>query len=114
MLTAEGPKVIEYTVRFGDPECQALVATMEGDLLLRLDAAARGAPLPAPAPTARAAVCVVDASGGRPGRHPTGAPIVGSDDAELVPGFAVFHAGTAMCDGRDVSAVGPPPVRRGL
>src|SRR3989441_2894406 len=104
MLTAEGPKVIEYNVRFGDPECQALVATMEGDLLLLLDAAARGAPLPAPAPTKRAAVCVVVASGGYPGRHPTGAPIDGIDEAERVPGVVVFHAGTAMCDGRLVTA----------
>src|SRR3989454_1080286 len=104
MLTAEGPKVIEYNVRFGDPECQALVATMEGDLLLLLDAAARGAPLPAPAPTARAAVCVVVASGGYPGRHPTGAPIDGIDEAERVPGVVVFHAGTAMRDGRVVTA----------
>ena len=106
MLTAEGPKVIEYNVRFGDPECQALVATMEGDLLLLLDAAARGAPLPAPAPTARAAVCVVVASGGYPGRHPTGAPIDGIDEAERVPGVVVFHAGTAMRDGRLVTAGG--------
>src|SRR3989442_10071320 len=112
MLTAEGPKVIEYNVRFGDPECQALVATMEGDLLLLLDAAARGAPLPAPAPTARAAVCVVVASGGYPGRHPTGAPIDGIDEAERVPGVVVFHAGTAMCDGRLVTA-GRRPVGGG-
>ena len=106
MLTAEGPKVIEYNVRFGDPECQALVATMEGDLLLLLDAAARGAPLPAPAPTKRAAVCVVVASGGYPGRHPTGAPIDGIDEAERMPGVVVFHAGTAMRDGRLVTAGG--------
>ena len=106
MLTAEGPKVIEYNVRFGDPECQALVATLEGDLLLLLDAAARGAPLPAPAPTKRAAVCVVVASGGYPGRHPTGAPIDGIDEAERVPGVVVFHAGTAMHEGRLVTAGG--------
>src|SRR2546425_13113673 len=79
---------------------------MEGDLLLLLDAAARGAPLPAPAPTKRAAVCVVVASGGYPGRHPTGAPIDGIDEAERVPGVVVFHAGTAMRDGRLVTAGG--------
>src|SRR3989441_7112377 len=79
---------------------------MEGDLLLLLDAAARGAPLPAPAPTKRAAVCVVVASGGYPGRHPTGAPIDGIDEAERMPGVVVFHAGTAMRDGRLVTAGG--------
>src|SRR5439155_593749 len=86
--------------------CVALVATLEGELLLLLDAAARGAPLPAPAPTKRAAVCVVVASGGYPGRHPTGAPIDGIDEAERMPGVVVFHAGTAMRDGRLVTAGG--------
>src|SRR2546428_997954 len=79
---------------------------MEGDLLLLLDAAARCAPSPAAAPTKRAAVCVVVASGGYPGRHPTGAPIDGIDEAERVPGVVVFHAGTAMRDGRLVTAGG--------
>jgi len=85
MLTAEGPKVIEYNVRFGDPECQAIMTAMEGDLLPLLDAVARGAPLPTPAPATRAAVCVVVASGGYPGHYPTGMPIDGIDEAERVP-----------------------------
>jgi phosphoribosylamine--glycine ligase len=106
MLTAEGPKVIEYNVRFGDPECQAIMAAMEGDLLPLLDAAARGAPLPTPDPAARAAVCVVVASGGYPGRYPTGLPIDGIDEAERVPGVVVFHAGTALPDGGVVTAGG--------
>jgi len=106
MLTAEGPKVIEYNVRFGDPECQAIMAAMDVDLLPLLDAVARGAPLPAPAPAARAAVCVVVASGGYPERYPTGVPIDGIDEAERVPGVVVFHAGTAMHEGRLVTAGG--------
>ena len=106
MLTAKGPRVIEYNVRFGDPECQAIMAAMEGDLLPLLDAVARGAPLPTPAPATRAAVCVVVASGGYPGRYPIGVPIEGIDDAERVPGVVVFHAGTAMREGRVVTAGG--------
>src|SRR5256712_5558797 len=113
MLTAKGPNVIEYNVRFGDPECQALVATMEGDLLLLLDAAARGAPLPAPAPPPRAAACVVVAPGGPPGRRPPAAPIGGVYEAERVPGAHVSHAGTAMCDGRLVTAGRRAPCVRG-
>jgi phosphoribosylamine--glycine ligase len=106
MLTAEGPKVIEYNVRFGDPECQAIMAAMDGDLLPLLDAAARGAALPAPAATPRAAVCVVVASPGYPGRYPTGLPVEGVEAAERVSGAVVFHAGTALRDGRLVTAGG--------
>jgi len=106
MLTAEGPKVIEYNVRFGDPECQAIMTAMEGDLLPLLDAVARGAPLPTPAPATRAAVCVVVVSAGYPGRYPTGVPLDGIDEAERVPGVVVFHAGTAMREGRVVTAGG--------
>ncbi len=83
MLTAEGPKVIEYNVRL-----------------------ARGAPLPTPAPATRAAVCVVVVSAGYPGRYPTGVPLDGIDEAERVPGVVVFHAGTAMREGRVVTAGG--------
>lgn len=106
MLTAEGPKVIEYNVRFGDPECQAIVAALDGDLLPLLDAAARGVPLPGAPVSSRAAVCVVLASGGYPGRYATGLPISGLEEAERVPGVVVFHAGTAERDGRLVTAGG--------
>ena len=106
MLTAEGPKVIEYNVRFGDPECQVLLAAMDGDLLPLLDAAARGAPLPRVADAARAAVCVVLASGGYPDRYPTGVAIEGIEDAERDPRVVVFHAGTAESAGRLVTASG--------
>jgi len=106
MLTIDGPKVIEYNVRFGDPECQTLLAAMDGDLLPVLDAAARGAPLPDVERASRAAVCVVLASGGYPGRYATGVPIDGIADAARVPGVTVFHAGTAERDGRLVTAGG--------
>jgi phosphoribosylamine--glycine ligase len=106
MLTADGPKVIEYNVRFGDPECQAILAAMDGDLLPLLDAAARGGSLPAVGASARAAVCVVLASGGYPDRYATGLPIDGIVDAERVPGVVVFHAGTAEREGRLVTSGG--------
>jgi phosphoribosylamine--glycine ligase len=106
MLTAAGPKVIEFNCRFGDPECQVLMAAMDGDLLPLLDAAARGAALPAAGTASRAAVCVVLASGGYPERYATGLAIEGIDDAERSPGVVVFHAGTAQRDGRLVTSGG--------
>jgi len=106
MLTDSGPKVIEYNVRFGDPECQAILASMNADLLPLLDAAARGAPMPTVTRSAQAAVCVVMASGGYPGKYPTGVPITGVDEAAALTGVEVFHAGTALRDGRLMTASG--------
>src|SRR2546428_10186783 len=108
MLTAEGPKVIEFNCRFGDPECQALVVRVPGDLVPLLVAAAHGGPWPevGPWPT-RASVCVVLASGGYPGKYGTGAAIEGVESAETAPGVTVFHAGTALPAGRLVTATGP-------
>jgi len=106
MLTREGPKVLEYNCRFGDPECQALVVRAPGDLVPLLTAAARGAPWPSHgAWPAHAAVCVTLASGGYPGKYATGFPIHGLDAAER-SGVHVFHAGTALADGRLVTAGG--------
>ena len=107
MLTAEGPKVIEFNCRFGDPECQALVVRVPGDLVPLLVAAAHGGPWPevGPWPT-RASVCVVLASGGYPGKYGTGAAIEGVESAETAPGVTVFHAGTTLRDGRLVTAGG--------
>ena len=106
MLTEDGPKVIEYNVRFGDPECQAILAAMNGDLLPLLDAAARGARLPTVTGSVQASVCVVMASGGYPGKYATGVPITGVDEAAALDGVEVFHAGTAVRDGRLVTAGG--------
>ena len=106
MLTAEGPKIVEFNCRFGDPECQAILAPMDADLLPLLAAAARGESTPAIATPARAAVCVTLASGGYPGKYQTGAPITGIESAERLRGVEVFHAGTARRDGRLVTAGG--------
>ena len=95
MLTADGPKVIEFNCRFGDPECQVILAAADGDVVPLLLAAARGERLPERGGAGRHAVCVTLASGGYPGPYPTGLPIDGIDAAEAREGVRVFHAGTA-------------------
>jgi phosphoribosylamine--glycine ligase len=95
MLTPDGPRVIEFNCRFGDPETQALLPLLEGDLLAAL-AAAAGGDLTAAAVGIRpgAAVTVVVAAGGYPESGDRGAPIEGIPDAEAL-GALVFHAGTS-------------------
>jgi phosphoribosylamine--glycine ligase len=106
MLTAEGPKVVEFNCRFGDPECQVLMARLADDLVPVMLAVARREPLPrALAWSDEAAVCVNLVSGGYPGRYATGFPISGLEAAEA-QGVRVFHAGTAMSGDRVVSAGG--------
>jgi len=102
------PRVVEFNVRFGDPETQALVVRMEGDLVPLLDGAARGrldrAP---PLGWQDAAVCVVIASGGYPRTFERGKPISGLDEAAREEGVVVFHSGTRRrSDGRFESAGG--------
>ena len=103
MLTADGPKVLEFNCRFGDPETQSILPLVEGDLLGALWAAARGelagTALP---PPERSAVTVVLAAGGSPERGDAGSPIEGIAEAEAA-GALVFHAGTALRDGRVVT-----------
>jgi phosphoribosylamine--glycine ligase len=109
MLTKEGPRVVEFNCRFGDPECQAIMMRMEDDLVPLLAAVARGERLPAPRPwttSGRASVCVAVASGGYPGKYETGREITGVVDAGMLEGVEVFHAGTARKDGRLVTAGG--------
>ncbi len=106
MLTREGPKVVEFNCRFGDPECQAILAPMDGDVLPLLFAVASGAPAPDVTASTRAAVCITVASGGYPGTYATGVPIMGLDEADSMAGVQVFHAGTALRDGRLVTAGG--------
>ncbi len=97
MITREGPKVIEFNCRFGDPECQAIMPRLESDLLALLQAAATAQGLPtALAWSPRTSVCVVMASAGYPGQYETGRPITGVAAAAELPGVNVFHAGTAM------------------
>jgi len=89
------PRVVEFNVRFGDPETQPLVVRMEGDLVPLLDGAARGRLDPAAAPSfSGAAVCVVLASGGYPREYETGKTILGLEEAERDPQIVIFHAGT--------------------
>jgi phosphoribosylamine--glycine ligase len=107
MITRDGPKVVEFNCRFGDPECQVVIPRLGADLLPLLDAVARGAGVPAHVRwKPEASVCVVMASGGYPGAYETGRPIAGVADAEALPGVRVFHAGTARRDGALVTAGG--------
>jgi phosphoribosylamine--glycine ligase len=106
MLTADGPKVVEFNCRFGDPECQVLVVRLAEDLVPALLAVAHRTPLPASLKwSTDAAVCVNLVSGGYPGKYPTGLAITGVEDAER-EGVHVFHAGTALKDGYLVTAGG--------
>src|SRR5438552_1938797 len=109
VAAGQGPSGVEFNWRFGDPECQVIMARMEDDLVPLLAAVARGERLPASTPwttRGRAAVCVALASGGYPGRYATGVDISGLLEAEEVPGVHVFHAGTGRHEGRLVTAGG--------
>ncbi len=108
MIDASGaPRVVEFNVRFGDPETQPLVVRMQGDLVPLLDGAARGDLDPAaPLGWGDAAVCVVLASGGYPRGYESGLPIAGLDAVEVDPDVVVFHAGTRRVDGQFVTAGG--------
>ncbi len=107
MMTAQGPKVVEFNCRFGDPETQVVLPLLESDLVPLLLAACDGTldrhrvqwnP--------GACVSVVMASGGYPGAYDTGKAITGLEDAEAEEGVVVFHAGTRERDGGVVTAGG--------
>jgi phosphoribosylamine--glycine ligase len=107
MVTATGPKLLEYNVRFGDPECQVLMARLQSDLLPVLDAAAQGklaglsldwSPDPA--------LVVVMAAQGYPGSYEKNTAIGGLEQAGAVEGVTVLHAGTALLDGKVVATGG--------
>ena len=105
MLTRQGPKLIEYNCRFGDPECQVLMMRLETDLVELLSACAdsRLAALEAPGFSADVAMTVVMAAAGYPGTPKKGGTIGGLAEAEA-GGARVFHAGTALdADGRLVA-----------
>lgn len=95
MLTANGPQVLEFNCRLGDPETQAIVTRMNFDLAEVL-AGAAGGNMRSQGVNWRpgASVCVVMASGGYPGNHETGKQITGLEQAESISGVTVFHAGT--------------------
>lgn len=97
MLTASGPKCLEYNVRFGDPETQSVMMRMGSGLGEALRAAALGKPILAPAVLERAAVTVVLANAGYPGSL-AGKPALTLPDS-LEPEVVIFHAGTSLIDG---------------
>jgi len=107
-LTAEGPAVVEFNARFGDPETQSLLALLDTPLAGLLFAAARGRLAQHPALSWRSAtaVTVVVAAAGYPQQPRSGDPIGGLAAAAAVPNVSVFHAGTALVGGRLVSAGG--------
>jgi phosphoribosylamine---glycine ligase len=106
MLADEGPRVLEFNCRFGDPETQAIVPLLDGDLLDALERAAAGRIGDLELSVAEAAgVSVVLASAGYPAAPELGAELRGLDDAEAT-GAMVFHAGTALRENRLVSAGG--------
>jgi phosphoribosylamine--glycine ligase len=96
MLTAEGPKLVEYNARFGDPECQVLMLRLESDIVPYLHACATGrlAQLPPPRWSRKAAICVVLAADGYPQSPLTGSIIRGAE-AAFEDQVVVFHAGTS-------------------
>ena len=102
MLTAGGAKVLEYNVRFGDPETQPLMMRLKGDLLELMLATCDPRRQTGGLEEVqldwdqRTCVCVVMASGGYPGDYEKGKPITGIDDAESDPDVTVFHAGTKL------------------
>lgn len=108
MITPDGPRVVEYNCRWGDPEAQVLLPLMESSFLEPVDAVARGRPLAELPPVrwkTKAAVTTVIASGGYPGEYEKGIPIEIPADLESEDVIA-FHAGTEIRDGRLVTAGG--------
>jgi phosphoribosylamine--glycine ligase len=108
MMTPDGPKVLEFNCRFGDPETQSLMRRLKGDLLDLIEATVDGK-LSSMNPEwdERAAVCIVLASGGYPGTIEKGKEITGlAEAAASDPDVVVFHAGTALKDGKVVTSGG--------
>ncbi len=101
MMTNQGPRVLEYNVRFGDPEAQPVLMRLKSDLAEVLLAACEGRlnKLPPLEWDPRPAVCVVMASEGYPGEYEKGKVIRGLADADALEDVKVFHAGTKLIDG---------------
>jgi phosphoribosylamine--glycine ligase len=105
MLTDAGPKLIEYNVRFGDPECEAIMPRIEGDFAALLHAVASGVPIEAPKLSEDTTMTVIVAAKGYPGTPAKGGTISGLDQAETIEGVTVFQAGTTS-DGERIVASG--------
>jgi len=104
MMTPNGPKVLEFNCRFGDPETQSLMRRLKSDLLDLIEATIAGKLSSAmPDWDTRAAVCIVLASGGYPGPIEKGKVITGIEAASADPDVVVFHAGTTLKDGKVVT-----------
>ena len=107
MITKDGPKVIEYNARFGDPETQVVLPRLKTDLLdifnAIIDEKLAGIKIEW---SDNAAVCVIAASGGYPGKYPAGLEISGLEAAEADENVTVFHAGTSCKDGKLYTAGG--------
>ncbi|MCI5800719.1 MAG: phosphoribosylamine--glycine ligase [Oscillospiraceae bacterium] len=107
ILTEEGPKVIEYNCRFGDPETQVVLPLLETDLLTVMEAVCGEKLAELEIRWKKgAAACVVMASGGYPQKYTTGFPISGLDEKGDAPGVMVYHAGTKKEGGRYLTAGG--------
>ena len=100
MLTSDGPRLIEYNVRFGDPECEAIMPLIEGDFAELLNAVATGrlAEVDPPALMPKHSMTVIVAARGYPGTPASGGLIREIEAAEQVEGVTVFHAGTALSE----------------
>jgi len=107
MMTARGPMVLEFNARFGDPETEAVLPRLESDLLEAFEACVDGK-LSENELQWRdcASACVVAASGGYPGKFPTGKEIFGLEEAAKVPGVEIYSAGTALSGGKLVTSGG--------
>jgi len=107
MMTAQGSKVLEFNVRFGDPETQAVLARLQSDIIEAILWSVEGGQgVPVLRWDTRPSVCVVMASKGYPGLYETGKVISGLDEAVRLRDVVVFHAGTKESDGRIVSSGG--------
>ena len=107
MITEEGPRVIEFNCRFGDPEAQVTLPLLEADIVEVMVATARGELDPSALKTSSgSAVCVVMASGGYPGSYEKGKVVGGLSSAGAIDDVVVFHAGTAERDGDVVTSGG--------
>jgi phosphoribosylamine--glycine ligase len=107
MLTKEGPKVLEFNARFGDPETQVYLPRLENDLVELLEASVSGTLVKLELKwSPMVAVCVVMASGGYPGSYAKGKVIHGLEDAAKLPNTKVFHAGTARAGDQIVTSGG--------
>ncbi|EFI33533.1 phosphoribosylamine/glycine ligase [Desulfonatronospira thiodismutans ASO3-1] len=107
IFSEDGPRVLEYNVRFGDPECQPLLMRLDSDLLEVIMACVHGRAAERSLQIKdEASVCVVLSAGGYPARYTKGHEITGIEEAETDPLVRVFHAGTAYKDGRLVTSGG--------